>query len=83
MANERETNYFMNILGVFVIVLVVQAILFSYFEKIGMFFVSGIFIYFMFFIYRDRKMKKEELNKRLYHKKSWIGYDRKLPKEIA
>jgi predicted membrane protein len=77
-----EKDYFRDILGIFVIVLVIQAILFSFFNKIGIFFILGLLIYFMFFVYKDRKMEKEELNKLLFYEKSWIGYTKNISKEI-
>jgi predicted membrane protein len=77
-----ERNYFREVIVIFIIILVIQAVLFSFFHKIGIFFVLGLFIYFLFFIYRDRKMKKEELEDLLHHEKSWKGYDRIISKEI-
>jgi len=78
----KEKDYALNILGIFVIILIIQSFLFSYFYNIGIFFIFGLFLYFILFIYKDRKMKKDELNKRLYYEKSWNGYTRKLSKEI-
>jgi len=78
----EEKDYFLEIIGILGIVLIIQAILFSFFHKIGIFFTLGLLIYFMFFIYRDKKIKKEELDKILYYKKSWVDYKRKLSKNI-
>jgi predicted membrane protein len=77
-----EKDYFKDIISIFVIVLVIQSILFSFFRKIGIFFIVGLIFYFLFFMNRDKKMKKEELDQLLTHEKSWRGYDRKLSKEI-
>lgn len=79
---SAEKDYALNILSIFIIVLIIQSFLFSYFHNIGIFFVLGLFIYFMFFIYKDRRIEKEELNKRIYYEKSWKEYNKKLSKNI-
>jgi hypothetical protein len=78
----KERNYFREVVGIFAIILVIQSILFSYFHKPGLILVFGLIIYFFFFIYKDREIRKDELNNILHHEKSWKGYDRKLPEFI-
>ena len=71
-----------SIIGIFVIVFVIMAILFSMFYTIGIFIVLGFIFYFMFFIYTDKKMKKEELNEILAYRESRMIYNRKLSEEM-
>ena len=75
-------NYLASIIGIFVIVFVIMAILFSMFYTIGIFIVLGFIFYFMFFIYTDKKMKKEELNEILAYRESRMIYNRKLSEEM-
>jgi len=81
MSYERG-DYIANIVGVFIIIFVIQAVLFSFLYNVGILFVFGLLFYIMFFIYRDRRMRREELNKILYYKKPHMIYNRKLPTEI-
>jgi predicted membrane protein len=75
-------NYLASFIGIFTILFVVMAILFSMFYIIGIFIVLGFIFYFMFFMYRDKKMKKVELNNILAHRESRMIYNRKLSEEI-
>ena len=75
-------NYLASVIGIFVIVFVVMAILFSMFYIMGIFIVLGFIFYFMFFMFKDKKMKKEELNSILAHRESRMRYSRKLSEEI-
>lgn len=75
-------NYLANFVGIFVIIFVVMAVLFCSLYSAGIVLVFGLIFYFMFFMYRDKKMKKEELNSILSPKKSRMVYNRVLPEEI-
>jgi hypothetical protein len=77
-----EKDYVQELTGIFMIILVIQAILFSFFHKLGIILVLGLFVYFMIFMSKDKKMKKEELDRLLHHEKSWIDYKIKLSKQI-
>jgi Ca2+/Na+ antiporter len=75
-------NYFAEVVGIFVLIFVILAVLFCFYYKIGIFLVLGLLFYFMFFMYKDKKMKKEDLNSMLSPKKSRVVYNRTLPSEI-
>jgi hypothetical protein len=75
-------NYLANFRGIFMILFVIMAILFSIFYSIGIFIVLGLIVYFMFFMVKDKKMKKEELNGILMHRESRMIYSQRLSEEI-
>jgi predicted membrane protein len=75
-------NYLASFIGIFMILFVVMAILFSMFYILGIFIVLGFIFYFMFFMFKDKKMKKEELNSILAYRESRMIYSRKLSEEI-
>jgi len=77
-----EKDYVVNIVGVLIIVFIIQAVLFSFLYNAGILLVFGLLSYIMFFIYRDRRMRREELNKILYNREPQMIYNRILPEEI-
>jgi len=77
-----EKDYLGNIVGIFVMVLAIQAILFSFFYKIGILIVFGLLFYFLIFMRRDKKIEKQELDEMLYYEKSWIECKQVLSKDI-
>jgi len=79
---DGEKDYIANIVGILIIVFVIQAVLFSFFYSAGILIVFGLLFYIMFFIYRDRRMRKEEIKKILYNREPQMIYNRRLPAEI-
>jgi hypothetical protein len=75
-------NYFTEIIGIFTILFIISAFLFCIHNKLGILFVFGLFFYLMFFTYRDKKMKKEDLNNLLAPKKYIKRYKQTLSEEI-
>jgi Flp pilus assembly protein TadB len=75
-------NYLASWRGIFMIVFVIMAIWFCFSYNIGIFLVFGLLFYFMFFMSRDKKMKKAELNSILFPGQSRMIYNRTLPVEI-
>lgn len=67
------------ILGVFL----VQAVFFSKILEIGVFVVLSVFIYFLFFVMRDKEIKKRHLNNSLRVRENKFDLDFSLlPKNI-
>jgi hypothetical protein len=82
MANG-EKSYLAIVLGILIVILAIQAVFSFLSYTIGVFLFLGLLFYFMLFIYRNKKMKKEELDRILYYERSWIGRNRTtLSKEI-
>jgi Ca2+/Na+ antiporter len=55
--------------GIFILIFIIQGVLFSIYYTIGVLLVLGLFFYFIFFMYKSKKMKKEELNNILSHRR--------------
>jgi hypothetical protein len=75
-------NYIANFIGIFMMLFVIMAILFAMFYIIGIFIVLGFIVYFMFFMFKDKKIKKEELNSILSHRESRMIYNQRLSEEM-
>jgi len=66
-------DYLLEIVAIFGFLSLILIVLFCVFYGVaGVFLVLALFGYVMFFIYRDRKMKKEELNHLLEYDNYWI-----------
>ena len=66
-------DYLAEIVAIFGFISLTLIIFFCFFySTLGIFLVLGLFGYVMFFIFRDRKMKRDELNNLLHTKKTWI-----------
>ncbi len=70
------------IIQIIILFLLIPATLFLFYEKIGIFLILGMIIFFFIFSFKDKKLKKTEEDNFLKKDESWFISKYKLSEEI-